>query len=134
MNAPNIKIVKNTLAPLKRQFAKAYPLMEATIIEAMTEGLSRLGVEISSTEDGWIINGDPQRSFDGSYTVESHGDHRIAMCFMIARLKQSEGLLSIVDADCLEVSYPEFPEKYIQYRARLEEISKVSKNESMIED
>ena len=99
--------------------AQELRVKESDRIKAMTEGLSRLGVEISSTEDGWVINGDPQRSFDGSYTVESHGDHRIAMCFMIARLKQSEGLLSIVDAECLEVSYPEFPDTYIQYRALL---------------
>src|SRR6267378_1303185 len=40
-------------------------------------------------------------------TVESHGDHRVAMALAVAALTAS-GPTTIEDADCVAVSYPNF--------------------------
>jgi 3-phosphoshikimate 1-carboxyvinyltransferase len=43
----------------------------------------------------------------GGATVESHGDHRIAMALAVAGLVAS-GPTTIEDADAVAVSYPDF--------------------------
>ena len=41
--------------------------------------------------------------------IDSHKDHRIAMTFAIAALA-AEGETEILDADCVDISYPAFYE------------------------
>ncbi len=77
---------------------------ESDRIEAICDGLSRLGADIKKTEDGLIIRGDD--SLQGN-KVSSFGDHRIAMSLAIAGLAAS-GQTQIDDADCIKVSYPDF--------------------------
>jgi 3-phosphoshikimate 1-carboxyvinyltransferase len=68
--------------------------------------IKSLGGEIEEFEDGFAIEG-PQR-LRGA-TIDSAGDHRIAMAFTIAGLV-AEGTTEIMEADCAAVSFPEFYE------------------------
>ena len=58
----------------------------------------------NSRPDGIIVEG--PSALRGA-TVESNGDHRIAMALAIAGLAAT-GPTTIEDADCVAVSYPEF--------------------------
>jgi 3-phosphoshikimate 1-carboxyvinyltransferase len=63
-----------------------------------------LGVRSELLEDGiWIQGGE---GFGGG-TVDSHGDHRIAMAFAIAALR-AKGETLIHGADAARISFPEF--------------------------
>ncbi|HEU4341624.1 MAG TPA: 3-phosphoshikimate 1-carboxyvinyltransferase, partial [Candidatus Binatia bacterium] len=77
---------------------------ESDRIAAMTEGLRALGVSVAEREDGMTISG--CRRLKGA-TVKSHGDHRVAMALAIAGLC-SDGGVQIDDADCVDISFPNF--------------------------
>lgn len=77
---------------------------ESDRIAVMTECLSAMGADITPTEDGMIIRGG--KTLHGA-AVDSHKDHRIAMTMAVAALA-SEGPVTIKDADCVKISYPEF--------------------------
>ena len=79
---------------------------ESDRLSIMVESLSAMGVDITGTEDGMIINGG--RPLKGA-AIDSHLDHRIAMSFAIASLV-AEGPVEIKDAQCVNISYPEFYE------------------------
>ena len=79
-------------------------LKESNRIEAMEEGLSAMGADITSVEDGWVING--PRHLEGA-RVSSRGDHRVAMALAVASLI-ADGKAEIDGAECVEISYPEF--------------------------
>ena len=84
--------------------AKELRHKETDRITAMVYNLSQLGIKINELEDGFTIKG-PQKIIGG--TVDSFGDHRIAMCMAIAGLASLEGVL-INDAECISISYPQF--------------------------
>ena len=63
-----------------------------------------MGVDVTGTEDGMIIRGG--RTLKGA-AIDSHLDHRIAMSFAVASLT-AEGTTTIKDAECVNISYPEF--------------------------
>jgi 3-phosphoshikimate 1-carboxyvinyltransferase len=83
--------------------AKELRVKESDRIQVMADGLQILGVDAQPTEDGMVING----SSIGSGTVESHGDHRIAMAFSIAGLRAS-GAITINNCANVNTSFPEF--------------------------
>ena len=78
---------------------------ESDRIATMAAGLRALGVQIEETPDGAIIDGGAL----GGGTVDSHGDHRIAMSFAVAGLVARE---AITIGDCANVatSFPGFVE------------------------
>ena len=77
---------------------------ETDRIWTTTEGLKSLGVNVTPTEDGMIIHGG--NPVHGG-VVNSYLDHRIAMAFAIAGLA-AEGTTTILDSQCVDVSYPDF--------------------------
>jgi 3-phosphoshikimate 1-carboxyvinyltransferase len=77
---------------------------ESDRIAAMADGLRRMGAIVEERPDGVSIHG--PAALRGA-TVESHGDHRIAMALAVAALVAS-GPTTIEDADCVAVSYPNF--------------------------
>ncbi len=79
---------------------------ESDRLAAMAEGLGALGVESQLLEDGlWLRGG----SGLGGGTVESHGDHRIAMAFAIAGLV-ARSAIEIRDVANVATSFPGFVE------------------------
>ncbi|HET9108979.1 MAG TPA: 3-phosphoshikimate 1-carboxyvinyltransferase [Steroidobacteraceae bacterium] len=79
---------------------------ESDRLAAMAQGLTVLGVENQLLEDGlWIRGGG---GFGGG-TIESHGDHRIAMAFAVAGLA-ARGPIEIRDVANVATSFPGFLE------------------------
>ncbi len=83
--------------------AKELRVKESDRIQVMADGLQALGVDATPTEDGMIIN----QSEIGGGTVDSHGDHRIAMAFSIAGLRAND-TITIQDCQNVNTSFPEF--------------------------
>nr|WP_295278401.1 3-phosphoshikimate 1-carboxyvinyltransferase [uncultured Blautia sp.] len=90
--------------------AKELKVKESDRILVMAENLSRMGADITPTDDGMIIHGG--RPLHGA-EIDSHLDHRIAMSFAVAGLL-CDGPLSIKGGDCVKISYPEFYEDLYQ--------------------
>jgi 3-phosphoshikimate 1-carboxyvinyltransferase len=84
--------------------ASELKVKESNRIDTMVENLSKMGADIVATEDGMIIRGG--KPLHGA-SIESKFDHRIAMSFAVASL-MAEGNTEIKDADCVNISYPNF--------------------------
>lgn len=84
--------------------AKDLRAKESDRIKAMVTELSKMGVPIKEFEDGVEIKGPCKLK---GTEVYSYKDHRIAMALSIAGLI-SEGKTTIIDADCVDISFPEF--------------------------
>ena len=77
---------------------------ESDRLAAMATGLRALGMQVDETEDGATLHGGVTL---GSGTIESHGDHRIAMAFAIAG-QISSGEVRINDIANVATSFPDF--------------------------
>jgi len=77
---------------------------ESDRLAAMATGLRTLGMQVDETEDGATLHGG---ILLGSGTIESHGDHRIAMAFAIAG-QISGGEVRINDIANVATSFPDF--------------------------
>ncbi len=86
--------------------AEELRVKESDRIKAVVENLKNIGVEIEELEDGAIIRG--KQKIKGG-TVDSFNDHRIAMGFSILGLIAEDGI-TIKNAECVFISYPEFYE------------------------
>ncbi|MCC6095212.1 MAG: 3-phosphoshikimate 1-carboxyvinyltransferase, partial [Eubacterium sp.] len=84
--------------------AEELKVKESNRLDIMVENLSRMGVSVTGTDDGMIIDGG--RPLHGAI-LDSHQDHRIAMSFAIAALV-AEGETEIQHAECVDISYPAF--------------------------
>ncbi len=80
---------------------------ETDRIEAVVDGLRRLGAHIRPTEDGFVVRGVPARLRGG--TMDARGDHRIAILAAVAGFTSREGVV-IEGAECAAVSFPGFYE------------------------
>ena len=84
--------------------AQELKVKESNRIDVMVENLSKMGADITATDDGMIINGG--KALHGA-TIDSKLDHRIAMSFAIAGLC-AEGETKIEGAECVNISFPNF--------------------------
>jgi len=76
---------------------------ESDRIDAMARGLRALGIEVADDEDSATIQGG---QFSGG-TIDSFGDHRIAMAFAVAATRANEAIL-IKDVAAVDTSFPGF--------------------------
>ena len=79
---------------------------ESDRIAAMAAGLGVLGVEHEVLPDGMRIRGRAGTAF-GAGTIDSHGDHRVAMSFGVASLRAA-GPITIRDVANVATSFPGF--------------------------
>jgi len=77
---------------------------ESDRIETVTAALRALGGKVEPTADGMVIEG--TGGLRGG-TIDSHGDHRIAMLGAVAGLASTEGV-EVQGMDAAAVSYPGF--------------------------
>ena len=84
--------------------AQELKVKESNRIDEMVNNLSKMGADITATDDGMIIHGG--KSLHGS-TIESKLDHRLAMSFAIAGL-MADGETDIHGAEVVETSFPTF--------------------------
>lgn len=81
--------------------AKELRVKESDRITTVVQGLQSCGISVDEYEDGYkIIGGALQKA-----KVDSDGDHRIAMSFIIAGLKCG---MEVSDLDCINTSFPNF--------------------------
>jgi 3-phosphoshikimate 1-carboxyvinyltransferase len=85
--------------------AEELRVKESDRIQVMADGLIALGVDAKPTPDGIVIQG----GSIGGGSVDSHGDHRIAMSFAMAALRAT-GDISIDDCANVNTSFPGFVE------------------------
>lgn len=84
--------------------AKELRAKESDRIKTISEALRLMGAKIDELPDGMIIHG--KTKLHGA-TIDSRGDHRIAMSCAIAGLI-AEGETVIQDRECIETSFPGF--------------------------
>lgn len=85
--------------------AEELRVKESDRIAAMCDGLTALGISAIARPDGAVITGGRLRGG----TVDSKGDHRIAMSFAIAGLRAA-GPITILDCANVNTSFPGFVE------------------------
>lgn len=83
--------------------AKELRVKESDRIKSVVTNLEKCGVNFTEFEDGYEITGGSLKRA----TIDSHGDHRIAMSFSIAGLICG---MDIQDVDCILTSFPNFKE------------------------
>jgi 3-phosphoshikimate 1-carboxyvinyltransferase len=86
--------------------AEELRVKESDRIGALVENLRRMGATVEERPDGLRVEGRGAGRLHGA-TIETRGDHRMAMAFAVAALG-AEGPTVIGDAQCAAVSYPDF--------------------------
>ena len=84
--------------------ARELRVKESDRIASVAKNLRLMGTEVEEFDDGLHIPGG--QKLHGA-SLESFGDHRIAMAFAVAALR-AEGQTEIKGADAAVISYPEF--------------------------
>jgi len=77
---------------------------ETDRITTVVDNLRLMGADVNEFDDGMEIRGGTNLH---AATIDSHGDHRIAMAFAIAGLF-AKGITTITGTDCVNTSYPGF--------------------------
>ncbi len=99
----------NAVGQTKLTGAEELRVKESDRIAVMAHGLQKCGIDAEPTEDGMIIQGLGQ--VDGlrykATSIESQGDHRIAMSFSVAAIR-AEGDMVIRGAQTVDTSFPGF--------------------------
>ncbi len=78
-------------------------IKECDRLHALAVNLHSLGIKADETNDELIIQGGAMRGG----TIDTFGDHRIAMAFAVAAARAS-GDIRIPNAECIDKSYPAF--------------------------
>ncbi len=86
--------------------AQELRVKETDRLAVMTAELTKLGAQITETEDGFVITG--AQSLAGT-TVDGHDDHRLSMSLVVAGLVAS-GATTVLDARCAADSFPGYAE------------------------
>jgi 3-phosphoshikimate 1-carboxyvinyltransferase len=86
--------------------AQELRVKESDRIAGVVEGLRGLGADIEATDDGFAVTG--TGGLRGG-TIDSRGDHRLAMMGAVAGLASSEGV-EVLGMEAAAVSYPRFQE------------------------
>jgi 3-phosphoshikimate 1-carboxyvinyltransferase len=80
-------------------------IKESDRIDAMAKGLRKLGITVNEKDDTAEVHG---ASFSAG-TIDSHGDHRIAMSFAVAATIADDAV-QIRNVDTVNTSFPGFSE------------------------
>jgi 3-phosphoshikimate 1-carboxyvinyltransferase len=97
-------IAPSTRNGIRIRDAKELRVKESDRIALVAQNLRAMGAEVIEFEDGLDVPGG--QTLHGA-TIDSGGDHRIAMAFSVAALK-AEGETLIQGADSAAISFPEF--------------------------
>jgi 3-phosphoshikimate 1-carboxyvinyltransferase len=90
---------------------------ESDRIGAMAAGLQELGIRVEESADGAVV----YRGKFGGGTVQSFGDHRIAMSLAVAGTV-AESPVKVLDTDAVATSFPGFTGLLRSLGAAIEEI------------
>lgn len=101
---PLLAVVGTQISGIEIRDAGELRIKESDRISATVENLRAMGATVEEFEDGLAVSG-PVQLYGAS--VNSCGDHRIAMAFTVAALL-AKGDSEIAGAECVDVSFPEF--------------------------
>jgi 3-phosphoshikimate 1-carboxyvinyltransferase len=93
--------------------AEELRVKETDRLEGICSNLKKMGASVKETKDGFQITG--PTPLKGA-TLDSYGDHRIAMSFAIAGLL-ADGETVIQNSECVDISFPHFFETLDSIRA-----------------
>jgi 3-phosphoshikimate 1-carboxyvinyltransferase len=97
-------IAPYTSGGIRIRDAKELRVKESDRIDLIVKNLRAMGAEVAEFEDGVDVPGG--QNLHGA-TIDSGGDHRIAMAFSVAALR-AQGETLIRGADSAAISFPEF--------------------------
>ena len=97
-------IAPYTSGGIRIRDAKELRVKESDRIALVVKNLRAMGAEVAEFEDGLDVHGG--QTLHGA-TIDSGGDHRIAMAFSVAALR-AEGDTLIQGAESAGISFPEF--------------------------
>lgn len=80
---------------------------ECDRMNAIIEGLDKLGVDSWEEGGNLFVEGDPTLVVDPGLTFDSHGDHRLAMTWSLVGLC-SNTPVDVIGAQSISISYPDF--------------------------
>ncbi len=89
---------------------------ESDRITSVCDNLKAIGVKVEEKTDGFIIHG--TGSVTGGVTLDTHGDHRLAMAFCVAGLA-SEAPITIDNPEIIAESFPAFTQVLIGLGAKI---------------
>ncbi|GAB2900219.1 bifunctional prephenate dehydrogenase/3-phosphoshikimate 1-carboxyvinyltransferase [Microbulbifer echini] len=101
--------------------AEELRVKESDRIQAMADGLSVLGVSANPTKDGIVIAGTSGGPVFTGGTVDSLGDHRIAMAFAVASLRARD-TIRILHCANVATSFPNFAELAVGSGLKLQQL------------
>jgi 3-phosphoshikimate 1-carboxyvinyltransferase len=86
---------------------KELRVKESDRIALMARGLRACGVEVDELPDGLVIQGRGPGGVRGAAEIETEGDHRIAMSFLVLGLGAQQPV-TVDEADMIATSFPDF--------------------------
>lgn len=101
---PLIAVIGSQLGGVEIRGAAELRVKETDRITATVRNLRAMGAEVEEFDDGLFVKG---RAKLRGATIDSFGDHRIAMAFSVASLV-ADGTSEISGASCVDISFPEF--------------------------
>ncbi len=90
--AQGVSVIKN---------AEELRVKESDRIDTVVKGLRACGIIVDEAKDGYSVHGGVLEAA----CIDSHGDHRIAMSFLIAGLRCG---MEVQDVACINTSFPNF--------------------------
>ena len=91
---------------------------ESDRLMAIEEGLNKLGVSYKSSDDSIVIMGNRDLNISKEVNIDSFGDHRIAMSFLIAGLR-FDSEVHVNDCKNIDTSFPSFFETFSSLGAEI---------------
>ena len=82
---------------------------ESDRITLMVDGLKACGVDAEELPDGLVVRGGGPKSVRGGASIRTHGDHRVAMSFLVLGMASKEPVI-VDDAEMIATSFPGFTE------------------------
>ena len=86
--------------------ASELKVKESDRLKATSDGLEAMNIRHNMLDDGLIIYGD-NNNVIASTEIDSFGDHRIAMSFLVAGTRSKEGII-VKNCKNIETSFPNF--------------------------
>ena len=86
--------------------ASELKVKESDRLKAISDGLEAMNIKHDMLEDGLIICGQ-NNNVSVSKEIDSFGDHRIAMSFLVAGMRSKEGII-VKNCKNIETSFPNF--------------------------
>ncbi len=83
---------------------------ESNRVESTVKGLQELGINAHEEQDSIIVHGNNGQDLEKNAVIESYNDHRIAMTFLVAGLKNKLAT-KVLNTKEIATSFPNFVDK-----------------------